>query len=306
MTALYGAQSLSSEQMNWLTAHLASVPSGHTKLLFYHYDFGGTLANGMPGAEHMQIVSGALGADGLLWGHYHTVPEGNLAARPFNLGLQAVIDGLRTFRILRVSNGVVTPGPMHHSGGTATTPTDSLTVQWSGANDGSLSTLSALVTNRFAETWEHARLLFRMANAGTYAATGGTIVQRFTHDGATDVEVELSAPASGSANVTVTGSGASVEPRVPGQLVLERPFPNPFTPTRGALAITFDLPAASDVELGIYDLGGRRIDVPLHAHLDAGPHGIQWAGATGLAPGIYVVRLRAGSAQAMTSFVLVQ
>jgi len=307
LTALYGAQSLSSEQMSWLTNHLASVPAGHTKLLFYHYDFGGTLANGMPGPEHMQIESGALGVDGTLWGHYLAVPEGNLAARPFNLGLQSVIDGRRTFRILRVSNGVVTPWPMHHSGGTATTPIDSLTVQWSDANDGTRSGLSALVTNRFAEAWEHARLLFRLANAGTYAAMGGTIVQRFTHDGATDVEVEFTAPASGSVTVTVNGSDAAVDPRdLASRLVLGRPFPNPYTPARGALAITFDLPAEADVELAIYDLGGRLIDVPIHTRLDAGPHGIHWDGATGLAPGIYVVRLRAGSAQAMTSFVLMQ
>ena len=102
-------------------------------------------------------------------------------------------------------------------------------------------------------------------------------------------------------------SDAAVDPRdLASRLVLGRPFPNPYTPARGALAITFDLPAEADVELAIYDLGGRLIDVPIHTRLDAGPHGIHWDGATGLAPGIYVVRLRAGSAQAMTSFVLMQ
>jgi hypothetical protein len=124
-TAQYGAQSFTPEQMSWLAGNIASVPAGHTKLLFYHYDFGGTLGNGSPGANFSQINPAALGIDGAIWGHNHVVPEGNRTAKPFNLGLQSVID-YRAFRLFRVSNGVITPGPMHHSGGIAAAPTDSI------------------------------------------------------------------------------------------------------------------------------------------------------------------------------------
>src|SRR2546422_144366 len=99
MQNIWGAQSFTTEQMNWLAADVAAAPPGSKKLLFYHYDFGGTLPNGQPGANFSQINPTALGLDGAIWGHNHFVAEGNLGARPFNLGIQAVIDGLRTFRI---------------------------------------------------------------------------------------------------------------------------------------------------------------------------------------------------------------
>ncbi|MEP7027736.1 MAG: metallophosphoesterase, partial [Candidatus Eisenbacteria bacterium] len=79
-TGTYGAQSFTPEQMNWLTAHLAAVPPGRQKLLFYHYDFGGTLGNGSPGANFSQINPATLGVDGAIWGHNHGVAEGNRTA----------------------------------------------------------------------------------------------------------------------------------------------------------------------------------------------------------------------------------
>ena len=57
------------------------IPAGHTKLLFYHYDFGGTLGNGLPGAQWTQISPAALGVDGAIWGHFHTVPEDTITHR---------------------------------------------------------------------------------------------------------------------------------------------------------------------------------------------------------------------------------
>ena len=57
------------------------MPAGRQKLLFYHYDFGGTLANGSPGANFSQINPATLGVDGAIWGHNHGVAEGDRAAR---------------------------------------------------------------------------------------------------------------------------------------------------------------------------------------------------------------------------------
>src|SRR5262249_48959774 len=148
---IWGAQSFTTEQMNWLTSNLAAVPAGHAKLLMYHYDFGGTLADGgTPGANFSQINPPTLGLDGAIWGHNHGVAEGAYTAHPFNLGLQSVIDR-RTFRIFRVSGTTITPGPMHKSGGLSSSPTDSLTPAWSGPNDGTRASLSVTVTNRFLE-----------------------------------------------------------------------------------------------------------------------------------------------------------
>ena len=313
LTNLYGAQSFSPEQMSWLAGNIAAVPAGHTKLLFYHYDFGGTLANGSPGTQYTQISPAALGIDGAIWGHFHTVGEDVLtarSARPFNLGLQSVIDGRRTFRIFRVTNGVMTPGPMHHSGGTVSAPTDSLQISWSAANDGSASNLTATVVNRFGETWDHARLLFHMAPAGTYVATGGSIAQVFRHDGTADVDVDCVSPASGTLLVNVVGSGSTgVGPAATaGRVLLGNPVPNPFIPAAGALAVEFSVPSAVAIDLAVFDLMGRRIASVSHGLSPAGEHTVRWDGrdtSGQLAPvGAYMLRLDAGGVRRALRFVI--
>src|SRR5260221_345823 len=65
----WGAQSMTTEQMGWLAFDVAAVPSGHTKIAFFHYDFGGTLANGLPAPNFSQFSNpAALGLDGVLFG----------------------------------------------------------------------------------------------------------------------------------------------------------------------------------------------------------------------------------------------
>ena len=129
-----------------------------------------------------------------MWGHYHTVPENTktpFTAHPFDLGLQAVVDGHRSFRIFRVHNGNVSPGPMHHSG----TTTDSLSAAWSGPNDGTQRQLNVTVTNRFGEAWDHSRLVFAMVDHDSvYAATGGTVAYTIRQSGMADVYVDCVRP----------------------------------------------------------------------------------------------------------------
>ena len=72
--------------------------------------------------------------------------------------------------------------------------------------------------------------------------------------------------------------------------------PNPFNPRT---SIAFELPAAAQVRLDIFDLAGRRITTLLSASLPAGPHAATWDGTDargGAAPsGNYVARLTAGT-----------
>jgi hypothetical protein len=310
--ALYGVQSLSTEQVSWLSSHLAAVPPGRQKLLFYHYDFGGTSAGNTPNPAFSQINPAALGVDGAVWGHNHGVAEGNRTAKPFNLGLQAVIDGRRTFRLFRVSNGVITPGPMHHAGGTASAPTDSLTLAWNAANDGTQSSLTATMTNRYGEPWEHARLVFHMQpGLGVYTAANGTIAQQFDHDGMHDVEVDFVAPASGTIQVSVVGSGTiDAPPGAPEPGVrLERPSPNPLV--RGSVsAVAYFLPAAAEAELAVFDATGRRVITLVRGEVGAGPQVAQWDGrdeAGNAAPaGLYLVRLRTSGITRSVKLALVR
>ncbi len=299
-TATYGAQSFTSEQMTWLSSHLASVPADRKKLLFYHYDFGGTMGNGNAGANFSQINPVGLGVDGVIWGHNHGVAEGSQStAPPFNLGVQSVIDR-RAFRIFRVTNGVMTPGKMHRSGGISSAPTDSLSISWNGSNNGTASSLTGTVNNRFRETWDQARLVFHMATGfATYTATGGTVAQEFVHDGMHDVYVDFVATGAATSIVTVTGSGvAGIEDGVPiVRIQLERPMPNPMARSAGT-TVRFSLAAAGSADLSLFDLAGRRVATLFGAPASAGDHVVHWDGrdARGAAApvGAYVLRLEAG------------
>jgi hypothetical protein len=299
-TDLYGAQSFTPEQLAWLRADSAAVAPGTHRLAFYHYDFGGTTATGTAGANFSQINPAALGLDGAIWGHNHGVAEGNRTVKPFNLGLQAVIDGRRTFRIFRVHNGVMTPGPMHHSGGTTATPTDSLTLLWGGANDGSLAALDATVNNRFNETWDHARLTFVLADHDSAVrATGGTISQVVRASGRLLVDVDVALPAQGSAHVSVAPFGpftAGVgEPGI-GGVRLAPPAPDPFVAGAGALTVRWSLPHHGRTQVAVFDVTGREVARLYDGLAPAGESRVAWDGrrADGAAApaGVYLIRLQ--------------
>ena len=70
--------------------------------------------------------------------------------------------------------------------------------------------------------------------------------------------------------------------------------PNPF---RDATTVRFSLAEAGDVALDVYDALGRRVATLAEGARAAGDHTARWDAAD-VAPGLYVVRLRAGDAVA--------
>jgi hypothetical protein len=215
------------------------------------------------------------------------VAEGNLTAKPFNLGLKAVIDGLRAFRIFRYSNGVITPGPMHRSG----TTLDSLSQSWNRNNDGTADDITTTIINRFGESWPRARQVFHM-NPGwpQYVATNGTIVEEIEHDGMHDVYVEFNLPAGGTVPLRVEGQyPLDAQADLPA-LVRLSAAPNPLL--RGGVAtLSFSLPKDAVAELVVYDVAGRRVATLTSGVQAAGPHAVRWNAAG--AAGVYLVRLDA-------------
>jgi hypothetical protein len=67
-------------------------------------------------------------------------------------------------------------------------------------------------------------------------------------------------------------------------------YPNP---AREAATFRFSLPHAAPVTLEVYDVLGRRVALLVDDELAAGAHEARWRAAAA-APGVYVVRLRAG------------
>ena len=81
----------------------------------------------------------------------------------------------------------------------------------------------------------------------------------------------------------------------PGACVLLQNYPNPFNPST---VISYDLLQASDVEMNIYDLSGRRVKTLVSGIQAAGAHRVIWDGRSDkgedAASGVYVYSLDAG------------
>ncbi len=88
---------------------------------------------------------------------------------------------------------------------------------------------------------------------------------------------------------------------LPGEIVLEQNYPNPFNP---GTSIQFSLPASETVTLRVFDSLGRvvstLIDQKQHA---AGRHTVRFD-ASGLASGVYLYQLEAGSSVLMSRGML--
>jgi len=86
---------------------------------------------------------------------------------------------------------------------------------------------------------------------------------------------------------SVVALDESKEGLQPDQMVLQQNFPNPFNPST---SLRFSIPAATHIELGIYDLRGGLVDVLISDYLPAGDHQLVWNAASHVS-GVYLVRL---------------
>jgi len=78
---------------------------------------------------------------------------------------------------------------------------------------------------------------------------------------------------------------------IPKSFIVHQNYPNPFNP---ATTIEYELPAATKVELTVYDLMGRKVKTLVNARQPAGTHRVQFDGSQ-LSSGVYVYRLTTGS-----------
>jgi len=121
--------------------------------------------------------------------------------------------------------------------------------------------------------------------------------------------VDLSGDPSGdewnfALNRSITVSPATSVPGdgVPPYFALEQNFPNPFNPTT---TIEFTLPENAFTRLDVFAPSGERVRTLVAAELPAGVHRRQFD-ASGLASGVYICRLAAGTSRATRAMVLVR
>ena len=97
--------------------------------------------------------------------------------------------------------------------------------------------------------------------------------------------------AFGQEILDINTSAEKVAPGRPQGFDLGQNHPNPFNPVT---TITYDLPEARNVSLTIYTITGQKVATLVSGFKEAGHYQVTWNGS-GLATGIYLYRLEAGS-----------
>jgi 5'-nucleotidase / UDP-sugar diphosphatase len=113
----------------------------------------------------------------------------------------------------------------------------------------------------------------------------------------------LTPKVEGRINSLIVGVGSpSHGDLVPKTYELEQNYPNPFNPKT---VVSSQLPVASRVKLVVYDVVGREVAVLANEHRAAGRYEDRFD-AAGLASGIYLYRLTAGSFSAVKKMLLLK
>ncbi len=298
--ATYGTDSFTQEQMSWLSATVAAAPAATKKVAFYHYDF----------KNQVNASLTALGLHAGLWGHNHGVAEGNLTTPPYSLGVQCVCDGKRTYRLIRVApDGTITPRPMLTSGSTG----QNLTIGFVPSNNGLNSTVTGTITNNLNETFEHALARFVMPDGTNYQASAGTIIRQYSEGGFRRVEVNISAPANGSAATTLSpatgvGPGAS-DTDSPGRGPAFLLLPTVPNPVLDRARFSFSLPRDGRVTIEVFDAAGALV-ARTGGRYPAGTWTHDWAtvDANGrpLRAGVYLARVEFGGTSLTTKVAIIR
>lgn len=100
-----------------------------------------------------------------------------------------------------------------------------------------------------------------------------------------------------------TASSTAVDDQVhhiPSTYALGQNYPNPFNPTTG---ISYELPQAGNVKLGVYNLLGMEVATLVNGFREAGIHSATW-NATGMPSGVYFYKIEAGNFSRTLKMVL--
>jgi len=272
---IYGNDSFTDQQMNWLNATVNAFPD-QTKVLFHHYDF----------QDELNLT--ALDLDMSLWGHNHT-NYGSVSSYPYSLSTRSVCDGNRAYRVVRVANDVLNPQNTIYAGSTGNT----LRISYSPSNYGVADSVVATITNGQPLAFENTRVKFIMPAGNTgYNVVGGTIEQT-DRSGANNVcYVRVNLPAANTVTVSIAANGVSGSDPVlvPSPLKINSVYPNPLSVT-GELEIHSDK-ARSSLTVELFNLKGQKVQQQEFFDIVSGTNTVPIRLNPGLANGIYYLRIK--------------
>ena len=273
---IYGNESFTNDQINWLVSDIAAAPPSAPVVAFYHMDF------------QSQLDLSDLGVDCALWGHVH-YSSGSVSSPPFDLSTDSVCDGERAMRLVRVSNGSVQPTQPINAG----TIGQGLRMEFDPANDGTNNEVTAAIINNQPQDFEHALIRFVMpASSAPYEVDAGELTQTVVEGDLAYCSVRLPAPAGEITGVTISPADSGV-PETDAVLALTAPpGPNPAGTTG---TVSFSLAHPADVLVEVFDVTGRRVVRLLNEHRGAGAHDLSWNLRDGkgrpVASGVYLWRI---------------
>jgi uncharacterized repeat protein (TIGR01451 family) len=133
--------------------------------------------------------------------------------------------------------------------------------------------------------------------ASVAPGTGGLTITNVAHVlGLDQVDTDASDDTASVDVGVVAVVSAAVPGSAPASFALQAVRPNPF---RGTTRIEFDLPERSAARLSVLDVTGRHVRTLLDSELASGRYRVEWDGldhrGDRVAPGVYFVRLEAGS-----------
>ncbi len=277
-TNIYGSQSFTAAQMNWLNTELSTYPDD-TKVLFYHYDFSG------------QLSLSALNVDMSLWGHIHT-NSGAISSYPYDLSTRSVCDGNRAYRIIRVNGSTLVPYNSIYAGAGGTT----INVNYFPNNYGLADSVRATIYNGQSLGFENSLLEFKMPSGGyTYNVTGG-VLEQVDRSGAFNIcYVRVNLTANSTLNVTISTTGTPVddEVQIPAVFSLQNTYPNPFR-----TSTTFNLQSSKTIplQIRIYNLKGELVKELFKGYSEGTQQMFEWDGknrnGTDVPTGMYLIRVQ--------------
>lgn len=280
MYNIYGDESFTDLQMQWLENDLAQASGSESQVIFYHYDF----------SEQIDLVQ--MGIDMALYGHIHS-NSGSITSPPYNLSTESTCDGNRAYRVIKVNNNQLEPTNTIYAGWNG----EELNATYIPENNGSVDSLFCYIENSQNLNFADAQLKFIMSpNAAEYIVYNGSLTQIDDSDEFTVCYVSFDLPANGNTIISVVAdfNASAEDPIVPTNLKLSN-YPNPFNPET---TISFSvIQTSSFVTLEIYNLKGQKVkEFLINQFTDSPVQQVIWNGTDQtdkpVSSGIYFIKLK--------------
>ena len=290
---IYGEDSFIPSQLTFLDETIAARPAGAKTVVFYHMDFSQQIRD--PGGR---------GIDLGLYGHIHR-DSGSVNDSPPVLATDAVCDGRRSYRLIRVRGGDrLTPWETIHAGGAG----ENLTIRYDVPNDGRFTESGATLVNRHGVDMPDCEVRFVLHPAGApYKVTGAAVARVVDADTALVVAAKVTVLSGDSARVTIEPGAEPNDPPLPGSFRLLGNRPNPFN---GTTMIRLEIPEPGGwVEMHLFDAAGRYLFPIARGNFSDGVHEVPWDGTAPsgkrVPSGIYFYRAFYGGEEQTGRIVLV-